>query len=240
MHYFCTRIKALAYGVMVAHQILVLPVKVRVPVRQQPSDFSEGFFIFVPMQHFSKILILFLFVLAAACAKMPDSIVQYEQTRHQIKIVKMLNVSNLEPFTAADSLAICQAELRKRKTELIGIQQHFIDSISVAIANAQRRADGESDAAMKKALAMGIRSMENKKATAQQIIAAYNNSPETTSLNAIICQADKYRQMGDSTIVFVQQCTFIGRQGSLPEETFSRKYLLSSDNQTIIGEITEP
>ena len=171
---------------------------------------------------------------------MPDSIVQYEQTRHQIKIVKMLNVSNLEPFTAADSLAICQAELRKRKTELIGIQQHFIDSISVAIANAQRRADGESDAAMKKALAMGIRSMENKKATAQQIIAAYNNSPETTSLNAIICQADKYRQMGDSTIVFVQQCTFIGRQGSLPEETFSRKYLLSSDNQTIIGEITEP
>ena len=192
------------------------------------------------MQHLSKILILFLFVFAAACAKMPDSIVQYEQTRHQIKIVKMLSISNLEPFTAADSLAICQTELQKRKTELTGIQQHFIDSVSVAIDDAQRRADGESDAAMKKALAMGIRSMENKRATAQQIIDAYNNSPETTSLNAIICLADKYRQMGDSIIVFVQHCSFIGRQGSLPEENFSRKYLLSADNQAIIGEITEP
>ena len=52
MHYFCTRIKALAYGVMVAHQILVLSVKVRVPVRQQPSDFSEGFFIFAHYEMF--------------------------------------------------------------------------------------------------------------------------------------------------------------------------------------------
>lgn len=171
---------------------------------------------------------------------MPDSIVQYEQTRHQIKIVKMLSISDLKPFTAADSLAICQIELEKRKAELIDIQQHFIDSVSAAIDNAQRRADGESDAAMKKALAMGIRSMENKRATAQQIIDAYNNSPETTSLNAIICLADKYRQMGDSIIVFVQHCSFIGRQGSLPEENFSRKYLLSADNQAIIGEITEP
>ena len=240
MHYFCTRFKALAYGVMVAHQILVLSVKVRVPVRQQPSDFSEGFFIFVPMQNFGKILILSFFALVVACAKMPDSIVQYEQTRHQIKIVKMLSISNLEPFTAADSLAICQTELQKRKAELIDIQQHFIDSVSVAIDDAQRRADGESDAAMKKALAMGIRSMENKRATAQQIIDSYNNSPETTSLNAIICLADKYRQIGDSIIVFVQHCSFIGRQGSLPEENFSRKYLLSADNQAIIGEITEP
>ena len=82
--------------------------------------------------------------------------------------------------------------------------------------------------------------MENKKATAEQIIAAYNNSPETTSLNSIICQTNKYQQMGDSVIGYVQQCTFVGRQGSLPEETFSRKYLLSTDRQIIIGEITEP
>ena len=192
------------------------------------------------MKCFGKILILFLFALAAACAKMPDGIATYEQSRHQIKVEKILNISDLEPFTAADSLAICQTELQKRKTELIGIQQHFIDSVSVSIADAQRKADSEHDSAMKKAIALGIRSMENKKATAEQIIAAYDNSPKTTSLNAIICQADRYQQMGDSVIGYVQQCTFVGRQGSLPEETFSRKYLLSADKQTIIGEITEP
>ena len=192
------------------------------------------------MKYFGKILILFLFAFATACAKMPDSIVHYEQIRHQIKVMKILNISNLKPFTAADSLAFCQTKLQKRKAELIGIQQHFIDSVSVAIADAQRKADREHDSAMKKAIALGIRSMENKKATAEQIIAAYNNSPETTSLNAIICQADKYLQMGDSVIGYVQQCTFVGRQGSLPEETFSRKYLLSADKQTIVGEITEP
>ena len=192
------------------------------------------------MKCFGKILILILFALAAACAKMPDGIVQYELTRHQIKIENILNISNLESFTAADSLAFCQTELQKRKAELIGIQQHFIDSVSIAIADAQHKADSEHDSAMKKAIALGIRSMENKKATAEQIIAAYNNSPQTTSLNAIICQADKYQQMGDSVIGYVQQCTFVGRQGSLPEETFSRKYLLSADRQIIIGEITEP
>ena len=192
------------------------------------------------MKCFDKILILFLFALAAACAKMPDSIVQYEKTRHQIKIEKILNISDLEPFTAADSLTICQSQLQAQKAQLIGIQQHFIDSISIAIADAQSKADNEHDSAMKKAIALGIRSMENKKATAEQIIAAYNNSPETTSLNTIICQADKYQQMGDSVIGYVQQCTFVGRQGSLPEETFSRKYLLSADRQTIIGEFTEP
>jgi hypothetical protein len=152
----------------------------------------------------------------------------------------MLNISDMKPFTAADSLVLCKMELQKRLTELIGIQQHFIDSVSIAIADAQHRAEGENDAAMKKTLSMGIRSMENKKATAQQIITAYNNSPETTSLNTIICQADKYRQMGDSTIVLVQHCTFVGQQGSLPEETFSRKYLLTLDGQEIVGEITEP
>ena len=192
------------------------------------------------MKCFGKILILFLFALATACTKMPDSIVQYEQTRHKIEVVKFLNISDLEPFTAADSLAFCQTELQKRKAELIGIQQHFIDSVSIAIADAQRKADSEHDSAMKKAIALGIRSMENKKATAEQIIAAYNNSPETTSLNAIICKTKQYKQMGDSVIGYVQQCTFVGRQGSLPEETFSRKYLLSADKQTIIGEITEP
>ena len=193
------------------------------------------------MKRFDKILISFLFaIIAAACAKMPDGIVQYEQTRHQIKIVKILNISDLDAFTAADSLAICKTKLQKCKAELIDIQQHFIDSVSVAIADAQSKADNERDGAMKKAIAFGIMSMENKKATAEQIIAAYNNSPGTTSLNTIICKADKYQQMGDSIIGYVQQCTFIGRQGSLPEESFSRKYLLSPDRQIIIGEITEP
>lgn len=192
------------------------------------------------MQHFGKILILFLFVLAAACARKPDSIVQYEQARHQINVVRILDISSLESFTAADSFAICQSQLQAQKAQLIGIQQQFIDSVSVAIADAQSKADNERDGAMKKAITLGIRSMENKRERASQIIDAYNNAPEGTSLNVIICKAEQYKQMGDSIIGFVQRCTFIGRQGSLPEETFSRKYLLSADGQTIIGEITEP
>ena len=187
-----------------------------------------------------KTLIFLLFAFAVACTGMPDNIVQYERARHQIKVVRILNISSPEPFTAADSLTICNKLLQKTKSQLIEIQQKYIDSLSVAITDAQRKADSECDATMKKAIALGIRSMENKRERAVQIIAAYNNSPESTSLNAIICQADKYRQMCDSAIGFVQQCSFVGKQGSLPEETFSRKYLLSTDNQSIIGEITEP
>lgn len=82
--------------------------------------------------------------------------------------------------------------------------------------------------------------MENKRSRALQIIDAYNNTPETTSLNAIISKIDRYKQMGDSVIGRAQRCTFVGRQGSLPEETFSRKYLLTADGQEIIGEIIEP
>ncbi len=188
-----------------------------------------------------KILFFALLAMASACTEsVPGYVARHELEQHQIKIAKILEISKLEAFTAADSLAICSNEYQKQKGQLIGIQQNFIDSLTVSIADAQSKAKSELDGAMKKAIAIGIRSMENKKATAQQIIDAYNNAPETTSLNAIISKIDRYKQMGDSVIGRAQRCTFVGRQGSLPEETFSRKYLLTADGQEIIGEIIEP
>lgn len=188
-----------------------------------------------------KILVFALLAMTSACTEsVPGYVARHELERHQIKIAKILEISELETFTAADSLVICNNEYQKQKEQLIGIQQNFIDSLTVSIADAQSKAKSELDGAMKKAIAIGIRSMENKRSRALQIIDAYNNTPETTSLNAIISKIDRYKQMGDSVIGRAQRCTFVGRQGSLPEETFSRKYLLTADGQEIIGEIIEP
>lgn len=188
-----------------------------------------------------KILLFALLAMASACTEsVPGYVARHELEQHQIKVAKILEISKLEAFTAADSLAICSNEYQKQKGQLIGIQQNFIDSLTVSIADAQSKAKSELDGAMKKAIAIGIRSMENKRGRALQIIDAYNNTPETTSLNAIISKIDRYKQMGDSVIGRAQRCTFVGRQGSLPEETFSRKYLLTADGQEIIGEIIEP
>ena len=188
-----------------------------------------------------KILFFALLAMTSACTEsVPGYVARHELERHQIKIAKILEISELETFTAADSLVICNNEYQKQKELLIGIQQNFIDSLTVSIADAQSKAKSELDGAMKKAIAIGIRSMENKRSRALQIIDAYNNTPETTSLNAIISKIDRYKQMGDSVIGRAQRCTFVGRQGSLPEETFSRKYLLTADGQEIIGEIIEP
>lgn len=188
-----------------------------------------------------KILVFALLAMASACTEsVPGYVARHELERHQIKIAKILEISELETFTAADSLVICNNEYQKQKEQLIGIQQNFIDSLTVSIADAQSKAKSELDGAMKKAIAIGIRSMENKRSRALQIIDAYNNTPETTSLNVIISKIDRYKQMGDSTIGCTQRCTFVGRQGSLPEETFSRKYLLTADGQEIMGEIIEP
>ncbi|MBR2194712.1 MAG: hypothetical protein IJ911_03770 [Salinivirgaceae bacterium] len=188
-----------------------------------------------------KILFFALLAMASACTEsVPGYVARHELEQHQIKVAKILEISELETFTAADSLAICNNEYQKQKEQLIGIQQNFIDSLAVSIADAQSKAKSELDGAMKKAIAIGIRSMENKRSRALQIIDAYNNTPETTSLNAIISKIDRYKQMGDSVIGRAQRCTFVGRQGSLPEETFSRKYLLTADGQEIIGEIIEP
>ncbi len=188
-----------------------------------------------------KILFFALLAMASACTEsVPGYVARHELEQHQIKVAKILEISKLESFTAADSLAICSNEYQKQKGQLIGIQQNFIDSLAVSIADAQSKAKSELDDAMKKAIAIGIRSMENKRSRALQIIDAYNNTPETTSLNAIISKIDRYKQMGDSAIGRTQRCTFVGRQGSLPEETFSRKYLLTADGQKIIGEIIEP
>ncbi|MBR4620875.1 MAG: hypothetical protein IKO46_07820 [Salinivirgaceae bacterium] len=188
-----------------------------------------------------KILFFALLAMTSACTEsVPGYVARHELERHQIKIAKILEISELETFTAADSLVICNNEYQKQKEQLIGIQQNFIDSLTVSIADAQSKAKSELDGAMKKAIAIGIRSMENKRSRALQIIDAYNNTPETTSLNAIISKIDRYKQMGDSVIGRAQRCTFVGRQGSLPEETFSRKYLLTADGQEIIGEIIEP
>lgn len=188
-----------------------------------------------------KILFFALLAMASACTEsVPGYVARHELEQHQIKVAKILEISKLEAFTAADSLAICSNEYQKQKGQLIGIQQNFIDSLTVSIADAQSKAKSELDGAMKKAIAIGIRSMENKRSRALQIIDAYNNAPETTSLNAIISKIDRYKQMSDSVIGRTQRCTFVGRQGSLPEETFSRKYLLTADGQEIIGEIIEP
>ncbi len=188
-----------------------------------------------------KILFFALPALTSACTeKVPGHVARYELERHQIKVAKILEISELETFTAADSLAICNNEYQKQKEQLIGIQQNFIDSLAVSIADAHQKAKSELDCAMKKAIAIGIRSMENKRSRALQIIDAYNNAPETTSLNVIISKIDLYKQMSDSVIGRTQRCIFVGRQGSLPEETFSRKYLLTADGQEIIGEIIEP
>jgi len=188
-----------------------------------------------------KILFFALLAMASACTeKVPGHVARYELERHQIKIAKILEISELETFTATDSLAICNNEYQKQKEQLIGIQQNFIDSLAVSIADAQQRAERETDTPMKKAINAGIRSMENKRSRALQIIDAYNNAPETTSLNVIISKIGRYKQMSNSVIGRTKRCTFVGRQGSLPEETFSRKYLLTADGQEIIGEITEP
>ncbi len=188
-----------------------------------------------------KILLFALLAMASACTeKVPGHVARYELERHQIKVTKILEISELETFTAADSLVICNTEYQRQKEQLIGIQQNFIDSLTVSIADAQSKAKSELDGAMKKAIAIGIRSMENKRSRALQIIDAYNNAPETTSLNVIVSKIGRYKQMGNSVIGRTQRCTFVGRQGSLPEETFSRKYLLTADGQEIIGEIIEP
>ncbi len=188
-----------------------------------------------------KILLFALLAMASACTEsVPGYVARHELEQHQIKIAKILEISELETFTAADSLVICNNEYQKQKEQLIGIQQNFIDSLAVSIADAQSKAKSEHDGAMKKAIALGIRSMENKRSRALQIIDAYNNAPETTSLNVIISKIGRYKQMGNSVIGRTQRCTFVGRQGSLPEETFSRKYLLTADGQEIIGEIIEP
>ena len=188
-----------------------------------------------------KILFFALLAMTSACTEsVPGYVARHELERHQIKIAKILEISELETFTAADSLVICNNEYQKQKEQLIDIQQNFIDSLAVSIADAHQKAERENDAPMKKAIVMGIRSMENKRRRALQIIDAYNNTPETTSLNAIISKIDLYKQMSDSVIGRTQRCTFVGRQGSLPEETFSRKYLLTADGQEIIGEIIEP
>jgi hypothetical protein len=47
MYYFCPTFYELTHGVMVAQQILVLSVKVRILVGQQTSGNPRGFFIFV-------------------------------------------------------------------------------------------------------------------------------------------------------------------------------------------------
>ena len=226
---------------MVAHQILVLPVKVRVLVRQQPSDYSEGFFIFMPMIRFHKILVFSLFAATTACTdNLSIDMAQYEHDHHQIRISKVLNISDIEPLKAADSLVWCLAEYNKLKEQLIAIQQLYIDSISNGIDDALLRNSSEKDELIKKAINHGIKSMERKRERALQIIDAYTNHPENTSLNPLVCKIAHYKQKSDSIIGFVQRCTFIGQQGLLPEETFKRTYLLSADRQNIIGEINEP
>ena len=81
------------------------------------------------MRHFPTIL---LALLAASCVSgtMYDSqIADYELRTHQIKVNKIDTISSAMPFTAADSIALCQSELERAKAGLIAIQQSNIDTL---------------------------------------------------------------------------------------------------------------
>ena len=185
--------------------------------------------------------ILFFIPILSACTAAPDSrIASYELSRHQIRVSEIVTIDEPVPFTAADSLDICQKMLQCEKAKLIEIQKLFIDSLNISIANISEKTASESNPTVKRAYELGIKSMENKKTTAQQIIYDYNNRPRNTSLKAIISKIDFYAARRDSLIGYTLPCTFKGRQGLLPEESFARRYLLSSDKQLVISEIIEP
>lgn len=238
------RFTALAYGVMVAHQILVLPVKVRVPVRQQTFGFSsEGFFlilfpIFTSMTRlFGFLICIALFV--ACTDPVSDNIADYEFTRHKIKISNIENIGTSTPLTAYDSLDICQKMFYERKKHLIDIQNQFIDTLDIQIASANAKIEKENNPTMMKALNHALASLNYKRKIAQQVVDSYKNAPENTSLNIYLSLIDKYEALGDTILAYTMQCSFTGKQGLLPEETFTRTYLLSQDKRTIIGEFVK-
>lgn len=248
MHYFCTRITALAYGVMVAHQILVLPVKVRILVRQQPSGeipkvfFSISVFgygvstIFIPMNRLTKILICspLLIICIAGCysdnAKLKNTIADYELLQHQIVITNIDSIGTITQFHAYDSLAICLELFEAEKAHLIEIQTRHIDSLNSQIASTEKLIKKENSPMMKKAILQSVNSMKYKKEVATRIIDAYVNEPQTTSLRILTDKIDRYRHFDSAIIGFTVKCSFKGKQGLLPEETFNRTYFMRAQN----------
>ncbi len=185
------------------------------------------------MLRFAAILLIASLV-AACSAKTDTDIADYELAHHQISISRIKSISTKVPFHASDSIAICEKKLQEEKARLVATQRQYIDTLDFQIDKVKNNIHNNPQ--IEKAMNNILNSMQYKRTIAIQIVDAYENSPENTSLRIFINQIDKYKNITDSLLGYTQKVTFIGRQGLLPKETFTKEYFLSSDGKTIICE----
>lgn len=190
------------------------------------------------MRNFPKILLALTAIACSSSNYYQSQIADYELQAHHIIIDRIDSIASETPFTAADSIALCQSELERAKAGLIAIQQSNIDTLIVKIAKSKDDMQKTQSEAMRNMIQKGIKSMENKCELSRKIIDLYENHPEQTSLNKIVSKIDAYKQYPDSVLARTIKCTFSGRQGQLPTEKFARRYIITDGK--ISGEITEP
>lgn len=179
--------------------------------------------------------ILFIASLVVACSTKTDiDIAGYELEHHQISISRIKGISAKVPFYASDSIAICEKLLTEEKARLIATQKQYIDTLDIQIDKIKN--DTSVNPQLAKAMSNILNSMQYKRKIAQQVVDAYENSPQSTSLQLFTNKIDYYRNLTDTLLGYTQQAVFSGRQGMLPKETFVRNYFLTADGITIVGE----
>ena len=190
------------------------------------------------MKHFPTILLTLTAIACSSGNYHKSQITDYELQAHQIIVDKIDSIASETPFTAADSLALCELELKHTKAALTAIQQSNIDTLLVKIAKSKDDMQKTQSEAMRNMIQKGIKSMEYKCELSRKIIDMYEYHPEETSLNKIVSKANIYKADPDSVLAHTIRCTFTGRQGQLPAEKFTRLYIITDGK--IIGEITAP
>jgi hypothetical protein len=219
---------------MVAQQILVLSVKVRILVGQQTSG-NFGGFLFLYMTRLIPFLI-FIF-LGVGCTQSVDSLVKdWELTHHQISVGKVLKKCQPEAFTASDSLLILKNIYFTDKRNIETILRQQEDSFSTQIKKAKMDIQLTTNPAMKEALTNGIKSLEYKQQKLRLIDSVYRMHPELTRLHSYIVRMEQYTQNTGILLGYSIEMEFSGQQGLLPVGIFHKKYLLDTNQKKILGE----
>ena len=183
------------------------------------------------------IIIVFLFFWVGCNPSINSLIKSWEGKNNKISIKKISKTYPVKPYLASDSLIILK-ELYH--TETISIEENLVrqvDTLTWQIKKAEADILATNNPLMKKALKNGLESLKYNHRRIQQIKTIYLEHPELTRLQSYLCKITEYSRFPDSILGYSVEVEFLGRQGLLPKQIFTKTYLLNTNQNNILGEI---
>jgi len=180
---------------------------------------------------------LFIVCLLGCNSKTDKLIIDYEWRCNKITVSIIDSSTIFKPFYVTDSLALLQKTYDSVLfLTLTALNKQWLD-MDAKYTEANNELATIKNPLMKKVYGFQVNNIKNKKVRLENIIYIYKNEPQKTRLNFYLNTMNTYATAPDAVLGFTIKVYFKGKEGLLPESTYSNTYLFNVDKNAVLGVI---